>query len=460
MDSISYYRDHSAITDPGQHAYLYDGLPDDLRGLISLIQGQMIHRNAVNRYGVTLPRGSRSEQHLRTMRQRLARIAELSPDPLTIPREPRERTVGRCRDFAVFLVSLLRHKGIPARMRVGFADYLFDKGGFKADHWITEYWDETNSRWVLADPDIGGMPAGLLGIQIACNLFDLRRDHDFYVAGSAWQLARAGKVRSDLFRYSGQWKGFPCIRGNLLHDFQSLNRLELGLSDYWDELHYKPETSLAVEDKAVLDRVAALTINPEASFDQMRAYFESLPRTQRIYAKLHQLGIMGDRVQAGTDELKPAGLERLSALADAHEVPANEAGMPGLRKHMLDDADLPDDHPAHQHGTLAAGMDAIVVRGAQQHNLKHIDSAHSAQPAGGAHRRERQRQVVAGLRYDLRRGPAPLCGEPLLVCAAVPGADGEAPRGLHRRPQPGHRHRAEGGEQEPALDGGHGHGGP
>jgi excinuclease ABC subunit A len=372
MDSISYYRDHSPITDPGQYAYLYDGLPDDLRALVNVIQGQMIHRNAVKGYGVTLTRGSRSEQHLRTMRQRLARIAELSPDPLTIAREPRERSVGMCRDFAVFLVSLLRHKGVPARMRVGFADYLFDKGGFKADHWISEYWDETNSRWVLADPDIGGMPPGLLGIQIACNLFDLRRDHDFYMAGSAWQLARAGKVRSDLFRYSGHWKGFPCIRGNLLHDFQSLNRLELGLSDYWDELHYKPETGLTAEDKAVLDRVAALTINPEASFDEMRAYFDGLPRTQRIYTKLCQLGVMGDRALAGTDELKPAGLERLSALADAHEVPANEAGMPGLPLHMLDDADLPDDHPAHRQAILPAGADAIVVRGARQHNLRNI----------------------------------------------------------------------------------------
>jgi excinuclease ABC subunit A len=372
MDSISYYRDQSPITDPGQYAYLYDGLPDDLRALVNVIQGQMIHRNAVKGYGVTLTRGSRSEQHLRTMRQRLARIADLSPDPLTIAREPKERSVGMCRDFAVFLVSLLRHKGVPARMRVGFADYLFDKGGFKADHWISEYCDETNSRWVLADPDIGGMPPGLLGIQIACNLFDLRRDHDFYLAGSAWQLARAGKVRSDLFRYSGHWKGFPCIRGNLLHDFQSLNRLELGLSDYWDELHYKPETGLTVEDKAVLDRVAALTINPEATFDEMRAYFDGLPRTQRIYAKLYQLGVMGDRALAGTDELKPAGLERLSALADRHEARGDDAGRPGLPQHMLDDADLPDDHPAHRQAILPAGADAIVVRGARQHNLRNI----------------------------------------------------------------------------------------
>ena len=372
MDTISYYLDHSPITDPGPYVYLYENLPDDLPALVNLIQGQMIHRNAAENYGVTLTRGSRPEQHLRTTQQRLARIVELSPDPLTAARKPKERTVGMCRDFAVFLVSLLRHKSIPARMRVGFADYLFDNNEFKADHWITEYWDAAHSRWVLADPDLGGMPRDVLGIQIACNLFDLRRDHDFYVAGSAWRLARAGKMRSDLFRYSGRWKGFPCIRGNLLHDFQSLNRLELSLFDYWDELHYKPETSLTVEDKATLDRVAALTVNPEGTFEEMRAYFDSLPRTQRIYAKLRQLGIVRDARLVSTGELKPSGLERLIALAEAVDPPTSETGTPGPRLHVSDDADLPYDHPANRQAPLSAAADAIVVRGARQHNLKSI----------------------------------------------------------------------------------------
>lgn len=372
MATTPFYLDHSPITDPGPYVYLYEDLPDNLPALVNLVQGQMMHRNAAEKYGVTLTRGSRSEQHLRTMQQRLARIVELSPEPLTVARQPKERTVGMCRDFAVFLVSLLRHKGVPARMRVGFADYLFDKNEFKADHWITEYWDAVRARWVLADPDMGGMPPELLGIQIVCNLFDLRRDHDFYVAGSAWQLARAGKVRSDLFRYSGRWKGFPCIRGNLLHDFQSLNRLELALFDYWDELHYKPETSLTVEDKAILDRVATLTISPEATFAEMRAYFDSLPRTQRIYAKLYQLGIIGDARLAGIDELKPSGMEHLTALTHAVELPISDTRTPRPRPYASEDADLPDDHPANRQATLSAGTDAIVVRGARQHNLKNI----------------------------------------------------------------------------------------
>ncbi len=305
---LEYYRTHSPITDPGKYGYLYDNLPGDLHGMIAIIQGQMIHRLAVQQFGVTLTRESRSEQRLRTMQQRLNRMMELDPSPLTEERDPKEKQVGMCRDFAVFLTSILRHKGIPARMRVGFAEYLGEEQIYKSDHWITEYWSEGLARWVLADPDVGGVPLGMLPVKDGCNLHDLRYNKDFFVAGSAWKLAREGKVRSDLFRYSGRWKGFPCIRGNLLHDFQSLNKLELGLFDYWDELHIKSESKMTVEDKATLDKVASLTYDPDANFYELTAYFAELPRTRRIYAKLNQIGVIGDGELANSDELKPSGM--------------------------------------------------------------------------------------------------------------------------------------------------------
>ena len=182
---LDFYRQHSRITDPGEYATLYDNLPDGLHELIAIIQGQMIHRLAADKFGVTLTSESRGEQRLRTMRQRLARITELDPNPLTIARKPKEKQVGLCRDFAVFLVSLLRHKGIPARMRVGFADYLGRESKFKGDHWITEYWNADRSRWVLADPDVGGVPLGTLPVRDGINFHDLKPDKEFYVAGSA-----------------------------------------------------------------------------------------------------------------------------------------------------------------------------------------------------------------------------------------------------------------------------------
>ncbi len=369
---LDYYRQHSPITDPGEYAHLYDDLPNDLHGIIAAIQGQMIHRLAVQQFGVTLTRESRGEQHLRTMQQRLNRMMELDPSPLTIEREPKEKQVGMCRDFAVFLVSILRHKGIPARMRVGFAEYLGKEQSYKSDHWITEFWHQAEGRWVLADPDVGGVPVGMIPVKDGVNLHDIRPDRDFYVAGSAWKLAREGKIRSDLFRYSGRWKGFPCIRGNLLHDFQALNKLEMGLFDYWDELHIKPETKMTVDDKILLDQVAALTIAPDLQFETLRQTFESLPRTQRIYARLRQLGVIAGAELADPNDLKPSGSERLAQRARV-QTTVTPVVLSTSRRTDQEDEDLPLDHPAYtQQATLPPGLDDIIVRGARQHNLKNL----------------------------------------------------------------------------------------
>ena len=79
-----------------------------------------------------------------------------------------------------------------------------------------------------------------------------------------------------------------------------------------------------------------------------------------------------------------------------------------------------------------------------------------ARQAGGLHRPVRLGQVVARLRHDLRRGPAPLRRVALGLRAPVPRDDAEAGRRPDRRPVAGDRHRAEDDVEEPALDRRHG----
>ena len=357
---LNYYQSQSPITDPGTFAYLYEELPDEIPALIEIIHGQLLHRLAADYYGVSLTRGSRAEQHLRKMEQRLERMMELDPSPLTVARAPKERQVGVCRDFAVFLTSLLRHKNIPTRMRVGFAEYLKPDSAFKIDHWITEYWDMGTERWILVDPDVVK--------------YDLQRNKDFFFAGSAWRLARTGGIRSDIFRFNGRWKGFPCIRGNLLHDFQSLNKLELGVYDYWDDLHTKVESSLTIDEKSILDRIADLTIDPEENFEAIQQLFEELPRTKRIYEKLNQLGVLGDKKLADSETLKPSGVHRLMQLSNPDDRGNSQLVAINPRLSGLDNDNLPSNHPAFiNQDAVSPGMNDIFVRGARQHNLKNIN---------------------------------------------------------------------------------------
>ena len=77
-------------------------------------------------------------------------------------------------------------------------------------------------------------------------------------------------------------------------------------------------------------------------------------------------------------------------------------------------------------------LNYITVSGAREHNLKNITVRIPRDQLTRDHRAERLGQVVAGVRHALRRGPAEVRGEPVGLCAAVPGADAEAGRGPHR----------------------------
>ena len=101
--------------------------------------------------------------------------------------------------------------------------------------------------------------------------------------------------------------------------------------------------------------------------------------------------------------------------------------------------------------------DQIVVSGAREHNLKDITVDPAARRAGRHHRAVGLGQVVARLRHDLRRGPAPLRRVADRLRAPVPRPDGQARRGLDRGPVAGHLDRPEDDLAQPALDGRHGH---
>ena len=73
------------------------------------------------------------------------------------------------------------------------------------------------------------------------------------------------------------------------------------------------------------------------------------------------------------------------------------------------------------------------------------------------HRAVRLGEVEPGVRHDLRRGSAPVRRVAERVRAAVPRADGQAGRRLHRGPVPGRLDRPEVDEPQPALDRRHDH---
>ena len=187
---------------------------------------------------------------------------ELDPAPLTVAREPAQRLVGNCRDHAVLFTSLLRQQGIPARVRAGFATYL--TSSYHCDHWVVQVWDAAQERWLLVDPQIDDLQREKHGI--AFDTFDMLSVKHFYLAGEAWQLCRSGKERSDRFGFT-RWKGWPYLRRQLLHDVDALNRVELLPWDGFGDLMSRSERDVTIEDRALLDRLAALTLDVDRRLD-------------------------------------------------------------------------------------------------------------------------------------------------------------------------------------------------
>jgi hypothetical protein len=285
-----YYTRQSAITDPGQYAYLFDDLPADLPNLVKIVQGLLIFPFA-RHHGLPVLDERRSELHLRTIPKMIEGILALDPTPLTTTRPPEKRLYGLCRDFAVLLAAMLRHQGTPARERVGFAGYF--NSDWYWDHRITEYWDAPQQRWLLVDPRIDEVERSALRRKI--DPLQITRHSPFLLADEAWQMCRAGQADPDLFVDSPTDRGMPMIRYALLHDFDALNKVELVGMDAWHALIDKPEEEVTEADRTLLDQIAGITLDVDARFAELQTLYAITPYGQAVRKQLDMQPIEGYR---------------------------------------------------------------------------------------------------------------------------------------------------------------------
>jgi hypothetical protein len=255
------------MTDPGEHAALFDGLPADVPALCQVVQGILLHIFWAERYGVTLSEERKQEVNIRPVAQKLARIRELDDRPLTIARPLDKKLAGNCRDFSVMLCAMLQHQGVPARARCGFGAYFLPN--HYEDHWVCEYWNADKGRWVMVDAQLDALQRQVL--EIAFDPCDVPRDQ-FLVGGKAWHVCRTGQADPEafgIFDMHGLW----FIRGDLVRDFLALNKVEILPWDGWGLIARRDE-ELSADDVALLDRIAALTLVDDPPFAEVRAIYE------------------------------------------------------------------------------------------------------------------------------------------------------------------------------------------
>jgi hypothetical protein len=153
-DEARYYAGQSVESDPAELRELLDPLPADPRRLLDVVAGLILDTAFVAPLGVVCPPDAADDVEIRRLPEMLRRILTRGPGSLATARPPGKRFIGACRHYALLACSAFRHHGVPARVRVGFADYF--EPGFHDDHWITEYWD--GACWRVMDaPDLVGI---------------------------------------------------------------------------------------------------------------------------------------------------------------------------------------------------------------------------------------------------------------------------------------------------------------
>jgi hypothetical protein len=263
---LGFYRQYGFYTNPGEYEPMYSNLPDSLAEICKVIKSQLIHPIAdLPKYRDLIPQ-DRSCEDLKypTVQTILAGLKTYNPDGLIINRKPADRLVVSCRYHAILLASILKHRGIPARVRYGFASYLYPK--YHLYHVICEVWNNNEKRWMLVDPDR--------------QMIDFP-SQQFEFAGDVWKKNQQGKLDPYTYGVPNWWGSHP-ILDVLCHDLASV----LGNEHiYYDRPPISADTTINVKNMPIdqidiMNKISTLMVDVDANFNELQLLYNNNKRIQ------------------------------------------------------------------------------------------------------------------------------------------------------------------------------------
>ncbi|MCI8345900.1 MAG: hypothetical protein HFJ42_08180 [Clostridia bacterium] len=278
---LEFYKKTSPYTDLGYYKEFAKNLPNDIEELCLLQRMQIIHpvafrdkeiRNKEKCFWgdmtkVEVSRLEYEDDIFPTAQSVIAELLRKNPN-YNINREAKDKVHVTCRSQAIILASILKAKGIPARARSGFAEYIkYDEIYY--DHWITEYYDEKEGRWKLVDPDMH-CPAH----KIEFDLNDIPYDK-FLFGAKAYLGFRRKQYEKATILYSSDppTLGLKAAIRGLFYDFHSLMNNEiifLHIPKYIQDKKFE----LSEEEYKELDDLAELMLEPNKNFEKLQGIWE------------------------------------------------------------------------------------------------------------------------------------------------------------------------------------------
>lgn len=282
---LEFYKQTSLYTDLGYYKEFAKKLPNDIDELCILQRMQIIHpvafkdKNIRNKkdcfWGdmtkVPVTRLEYEDDIFPTAQSVIAELLRKNPE-YNIKREAKDKAHVTCRGQAILLASILKAKGIPARARSGFAEYIkYD--GIYYDHWITEYFDKEEDKWKLVDAD-EHCPDHEMG-------FDLNDIpyNKFLFGANAYLGIRQNKYKSSTILYSSDppTLGLKASIRGLFYDFHCLMNNEiifLHMPKYIQDKKFE----LSEEEYKELDELAETMMEPNENFYRLQEIWKSTPK--------------------------------------------------------------------------------------------------------------------------------------------------------------------------------------
>ena len=194
----------------------------------------------------------------------LAGILRFDETGFTKNRDVSKRITVSCRQASVLFSAILKAKGIPCRSRAGFMDFG-DAGESFLEHWVNEYWDFNENRWVLADID------GYYEYEqrFGYSQFDLPR-RKFVTAPEAWLYLRRNTLDKKLDVFSPNLLEGVCEY--LFMDFHALMNNEIFYS--YQPLYLRGGIQgLSESELDELDYLAELLTDPDKNMEKIEELY-------------------------------------------------------------------------------------------------------------------------------------------------------------------------------------------
>ncbi|MDD5193321.1 MAG: transglutaminase domain-containing protein [Candidatus Nanoarchaeia archaeon] len=273
------YLEFSMFTNPGLYRNILKKLPNEIDKIGYLVRKNFIHRTTLAAGNIGTNKDKKfgdmnkvpwyrqpEDDYLVTVPSILAELYRRDKRGFIKDRSEKNKLVLTCRFIAILMASILKCKGIPCRVRAGHAPY-FEKGK-SGDHWINQYWNNKEKRWITLDVD------GSWSLIENFDPYDIPKGK-FDFPAEIWLNIREGKEDANKFWNASGDKGLIVVAWSLFYDFHCLMNNEVIYSHLPPFTFYANFPKLSEKDLKEIDKLAELMKDPDKNFNEIKNIWEN-----------------------------------------------------------------------------------------------------------------------------------------------------------------------------------------